>query len=256
MPTRLLRIASSDKVEDLSESNSKFTVSLNETLNVQQIKGYSVLSASFPNTFYNISEADLTNLLVILVSNGVDGVIPYHVTIPPGFYNIDDLMTALKKAIDPGLTPDTITISLKSDSDPRLVFTMSASPLTTSFTTQGGNMHKVLGITQDSPFQKEYTCDELPRLQGTTNAYLHSRVLGQGNLLDAEGRIFSTICAIPIRAEYGFYNHWETADEDLFSVAFPSPRNLQSINIVLRDLDGRVLDIRQHELTVVLRVFY
>ena len=134
--TRLLRIASSDQVEDLSESNSNFTVSLNETLNVQQIKGYSVLSVSFPNVFYNISEKDLTNLLVILVSNAVDGtIIPYHITIPPGFYNIDDLMTALKTAIDPGLTPDTITITLKSAADPRLVFTMSTSPTTTSFTT-------------------------------------------------------------------------------------------------------------------------
>jgi hypothetical protein len=252
----LLRIASSDRVEALSDSNSKFTVSLNETLNVQQIRGFSVLSVSFPNVFHNISETDLTNLLVILVSNGVDGVIRYHIVIPPGFYNIDDLMTALKTAIDPGLTPDTISIALKSGVDPRLVFSMSSSPTTVSYTTQGGNLHKVIGITQDSLFQKEYTCDEMPQLQGTTNAYLHSRMLGQGNLLDAEGRIFSTICAIPIRAEYGFYNHWETADEDLYSVAFSSPRNLQKINIVLRDLSGRVLDVRQHELTVVLRLFY
>jgi hypothetical protein len=39
MKTRLLRIASSDKVIELSQSNSRFEVALNETLNVQQIKG-------------------------------------------------------------------------------------------------------------------------------------------------------------------------------------------------------------------------
>jgi hypothetical protein len=255
MKTRLLRIASSDKVEALSESNSKYTVSLNETLNVQQIKGYTVVSVSFPNIFHNISDADLTNLLVILTDNGTDGPIVQNISIPPGFYNIDDLAAALKAAIDPIIAPDTISIDLKSNVDSRLVFTVSGAT-TISYTTDQGSLHKVLGITQDSTFQPSYTCDEMPQLQGTTNAYLHSRILGQNNLLDAEGRIFSTICSIPIRAEYGFCNHWETADEDLYSVTFPSPRSLQKINIVLRDLSGTVLNIHPHELTVVLRIFY
>jgi hypothetical protein len=255
MPTRLLRIASSDKVEALSESTSKFTVSLNETLNVQQIKGYSVLSVSFPNVFHNISDTDLTNLLVIMTDNGTDGPVEWNISIPSGFYNVDDLTAALKTAIDPIIAPDTISIDLQSNVDSRLVFTVTGAT-SISYKTDQGNLHKVLGITQDSTFQTSYTCDEMPQLQGTTNAYLHSRILGQGNLLDAEGSVYSTICSMPVRAEYGFYNHFETADEDLYSVAFPSPRNLQSINIVLRGLDGRVLDIRNNELIIVLRLFY
>jgi hypothetical protein len=193
---------------------------------------------------------------VIVTDNGTDGPIVQNISIPPGFYNIDDLAAALKAAIDPIIAPDTISIDLKSNVDSRLVFTVLGGT-TISYTTDQGKLHKVLGITQDSTFQTSYTCDEMTQLQGTTNAYLHSRgVLGQNNLLDAEGRIFSTICSIPIRAEYGFCNHWETADEDLYSVTFPSPRSLQKINIVLCDLDGRVLNIHQHELIVVLRVFY
>jgi hypothetical protein len=253
--TRLLRIASSDKVDALSESNSKFTVSLNETLNVQQVKGYSVLSVSFPNVFHNVSDTDLTNRLSIVTDNGTDGPIEWLITLPDGFYNIDDLSAALKAAIDPIIAPDSISIDMKSTVDSRLVFTVTGAT-TISYTTEQGNMHKVLGITQDSTFQPSYTCDEMPQLQGTTNAYLHSRVLGQGNLLDAEGSVYSTICSIPIRAEYGFWTHWESGDEDLYSVAFASPRNLQSINIVLRGLDGRVLDIRNNELIIVLRLFY
>ena len=68
--TRLLRIASSDQVESLSDSKSRFTVALNETLNIQEIKGYSVVSVSFPNVFNNISSSDLTNRLVILTDDG------------------------------------------------------------------------------------------------------------------------------------------------------------------------------------------
>jgi hypothetical protein len=96
----------------------------------------------------------------------------------------------------------------------------------------------------------------MTKLQGTTNAYLHSKVLAQNNLLDAEGRIFSVAVSVPIRAEFGAFNHWESGDEELHSVMFETPRNLQQINIVLRDLDGNVLNVGQNELIVVLRVFY
>jgi hypothetical protein len=138
MKTRLLRIASSDQVVDLSGSNSKFTVSLNETLDVQQIKGYSVLSVSFPNVFHKVSDADLTNLLVILTDNGTDGPIAQNISIPPGFYNIDDLAAALTAEIDPIIAPDTISIDMKSNVDQRLVFTVSGGT-TISYTTDQGN---------------------------------------------------------------------------------------------------------------------
>jgi hypothetical protein len=253
MKTRLLRIASSDKVPELSQSNSRFEVSLNETLNVQKIKGYSVLSVSFPNIFNNISEGDLTNRLVILTDGGFP--IEQFIDLDPGFYNIDDLAAALKVKIDPLIAPDTITIAPKSNVDQRLMFTV-AGATTISWTTQQGNLHKVLGINEDSTFQSSYTADSLTKLQGTTNAYLHSKVLAHNNLLDAEGRIFSVVASIPVRAEYGYTNHWESSEEDLNSVLFESPRNLQRINLVLRNIDGNVLDIGKNELIVVLRIFY
>jgi hypothetical protein len=238
----------------LSESNSRFTVSLNETLNVQQIKGYSVLSVSFPNVFNNVKETDLTNRLVILTDGG-GGPIEQFIDLDEGFYDIDDVSAALKIKIDALISPDTISIASKSNYDSRLVFTVSGGT-TISYTTQQGSLHKLLGITEDSPFLTTYTADSMTKLQGTTNAYIHSKVLANNNLLDAEGRIFSVAVSVPIRSEFGAWTHWESGDEDLHSVMFESPRNLQRINIVLRDLDGAVLDIGQNELIVVLRVFY
>jgi hypothetical protein len=254
METRLLRIASSDKVPELSESNSRFTVSLNKTLNVQQIKGFSVLSVSFPNVFNNVQEKELTNRLVILTDDG-SGPIEQFIDLPEGFYNIDDMIAALKVEIDGLIAPDTVTIAPKSNVDQRLVFTITGST-TISYKTEQGSLHKLIGITEDSPFLSTYTCDSMTKLQGTTNAYLHSKVLAQNNLLDAEGRVFSVAVSVPVRAEFGAFNHWESGDEELHSVMFETPRNLQQINIVLRDLDGNVLNVGQNELIVVLRVFY
>jgi hypothetical protein len=254
MKTRLLRIASSDQVPELSENNSRFTVSLNETLNVQQIKGYSVLSVSFPNVFNNVSEADLTNRIVILTDDG-SGPLEHFIDLPEGFYNIDDISGVLEDEINDIIAPDTITIGPKSNYDQRLVFTVSGST-TIQYTTQQGNLHKLLGITEDTLFQSSYTCDAMTKLQGTTNAYLHSKVLAQNNCLDAEGRIFSVAVSVPARAEFGYWNHWESSDEDLHSVMFDSPRNLQRMEIRLRDLSGNVLDIGENELIVVLRVYY
>jgi hypothetical protein len=254
MKTRLLRIASSDQVSELSLNNSRFTVSLNETLNVQQIKGYSVLSVSFPNVFNNVREADLTSRIVILTDGG-GGPIEQIIDLDDGFYDIDDLSAVLKTKIDVLIAPDTISIAPKSNYDSRLVFTVTGST-TISYKTEQGKLHKLLGIDQDSTFLSTYTCDSMTKLQGTTNAYLHSKVLAQNNLLDAEGRIFSVAVSVPVRAEFGGWVHWESNDEDLHSVMFESPRNLQRINIVIRNLDGDVLDIGQNELIVVLRVFY
>jgi hypothetical protein len=254
MKSRLLRIASSDQVSELSQSNSRFTVSLNETLDVQQIKGYSVLSVSFPNVFNNVKEADLTNRLVILTDDG-SGPIEQIIDLEEGFYDIDDLSAVLKTKIDALISPDTISIAPKSNYDQRLVFTVTGST-TISYKTEQGSLHKLLGITEDSPFLSTYTCDSMTQLQGTTNAYIHSKILANNNLLDAEGRIFSVAVSVPIRAEFGGWVHWESGDEDLHSVMFESPRNLQRINIVIRNLDGAVLDIGQNELIVVLRVFY
>jgi hypothetical protein len=254
MKTRLLRIASSDQVPELSDNNSRFTVSLNETLDVQKIKGYSVLSVSFPNVFLNVKEEDLTNRIVILTDDGT-GPIEQVIDLPEGFYNIDDLSSALEIEIDALISPDSISITPKSNVDQRLVFQTSGST-TISYTTQQGKLHKLLGITENSDFLSTYTCDSMPKLQGVTNAYVHSRVLAQNNLIDSEGRIFSVAVSVPIKAEFGYWNHWENPDEELHSVMFEKPRNLQQINIVLRDLDGAVLDIEQNELIVVLRVFY
>jgi hypothetical protein len=213
-----------------------------------------VLSVSFPNVFNNVKESDLTNRLVILTDDG-SGPIQQSIDIAPGFYSIDDLSASLKIAIDALIAPDTVTIATKSSVDQRLVFTVSGST-TISYTTQQGNLHKLIGITEDSNFLSTYTCDSMTKLQGTTNAYLHSKILAQNNLLDAEGRIFSVAVSVPVRAEFGYWNHFESSDEDLHSVMFESPRNLQRINIVLRDLDGAVLDVGQNELIIVFRVFY
>jgi hypothetical protein len=254
MKTRILRIASSDQVPELSENNSRFTVSLNETLNVQKIKGYSVLSVSFPNVFNNVTQSNLSNRLVILTDNG-GGPIEHFIDLPDGNYNVDDLITALEEAINPIITPDTLEITIKSDMDPRLVFTVSGGT-TILWSTQQGSLATLLGITEDTMFLSSYTANSMTKLQGATNAFLHSKILAQNNCLDAEGRIFSVAVSVQVRAEFGAWNHWESSDEDLHSVMFETPRNLQKINIVLRDLYGAVLDVGHNELILVLRVFY
>ena len=252
--TRLLRIASSDQVKSLSDSNSRFTVALNETLNIQEIKGYSVVSVSFPNVFNNISSSDLSNRLVILTDDG-GGPIEQFIDLDEGWYTVDDLTEALTAEINNLIAPDTVTIAPVSAVNQRLQFTVTGGT-TISYTNLQGSLATILGITETSPFLSTYTCDELTRLNGVTDAYVHSKVLASGNLIDAEGKIFSTAVCVPVRAAFGFWNHYESPDEDITGVMFDSPRNLQQIEIRLRALDGTILEIGQNELIIVMRVFY
>jgi hypothetical protein len=117
-------------------------------------------------------------------------------------------------------------------------------------------MAKVLGILGTTA-SNVTTAQELPSLNGVSNAYVHSKVLANSNLIDAEGQIFSTAVCVPVRAGYGFWNYFESPDEEMHSVMFPSDKNLQRIEIRLRDLDGNILNVGQNnELVVVLRLYY
>jgi hypothetical protein len=254
MPSRLLRISSSDKVPTLSESNSRFTVSLNNSPDVQQISAISIVNVSFPNVFNNVQIADGTNTLYLLVDNG--GITEEPIILDPGFYNVDDIITALEEKINPLLAPSVLTITQVSNFDQRLRFTITGGA-TIAYTTSQGDLHKLLGITTDSNQLAIYTADTIVKLNGTTDAYIHSKVLGKNHLVDGDGDLFSAVVCCPVRAEYGYWNYYESPDLMVNRIEFKTPRNVQHLEIRLRDQKGQILDIGAfNELILCLRIYW
>jgi hypothetical protein len=254
MPSRLLRIASSDKVVSLSESNSRFTVSLNNSPDVQRIKEIAIVSVSFPNVFPNVQLSDLTNTLYLLIDNG--GITEEPIILDPGFYNVDDIIAALEEKINPLLAPSVLTITQVSNFDSRLRFTITGGA-TIAYTTSQGDLHKLLGISTDSNQLAIYTADTIVKLNGVTDAYVHSKVLAKNHLADGDGDIFSVLVCCPVQAEYGFMNYYQSPDLEVNRIVFKTPRNVQKLEIRLRDQKGAILDVGPfNELIVVLRIFW
>ena len=138
---------------------------------MQKVKGFSIVSVSFPNVFDNISARDNSNILAISVEGGPILEIP----LDEGWYTQDDLISALKTIIDAQLiAPETVSIAPVSSVDARLRFTTSGTSTLQFFET---GLFKILGIRETSVAASIYTCDDRPNLGGTQMAYLHSKTL-------------------------------------------------------------------------------
>ena len=248
--SRLLRIASSDQVPELSQSNSRFTISMNDTLDTQDVKAVSVISVSFPNVFPNVSEAKGNNTLSISINGGATQVL----TVPDGFWDIDSLGAVLS---DQNLGPG-FTVQIVSDATPYVQFIMDAPGDVINIDTTG-QLAQDLGFapSQSSEVANILVANGLASLSGETNAYLHSRVVGSNNLIDAEGDVFSVVASMPITAPFFTQNYYECPDDSLFLINFNKPRNLQRIEIRLRSLDGRILEVGPNEeIVVMLRLYF
>ena len=248
--SRLLRIASSDQVPGLSENNSRFTISMNDTLDTQDVLAVSVVGVSFPNVFPNVSEAKGNNALPISINGGATQTL----VIPDGFYDIDSLGLALVAAnIGPAFS-----VSLVNDATPYVQIIMTAPGDVINIDTSS-QLAQDLGYTlaQTVNVANTLVAAGLPSLNGEINAYLHSRVIGSNNQIDAQGDVFSVVCGMPIRAPFFETNFYETPDDSLYLINFNKPRNLQRIEIRLRSLDGRILDVGENgEVVVMLRIYF
>src|SRR6056300_1953511 len=102
------------------QTNSDFTVSYKDN-DMQQVLKCIVKDVFIPNQFYNIN----VNNNELRILGGSMGL-PENITITPGQYNIDQLIDALKTAIDNELVTDSVTIT-KDTITNILTFTTSAN---------------------------------------------------------------------------------------------------------------------------------
>ena len=171
-----------------------------------------------------------SKLVLIRTQVGQDPPVEHALQFDVGWYSIDDMISTLTSKINTIIAPDTILIQPSSSVNQRLSFTVLGS---TVIQLLAVGLGKQIGIAATTGFVSSYACENLPDLGGVKWAYLHSKTLSSANLLDGAGQIYSTALCIPIRVPFGFTNHFESNDEELNSVMFSTPNNLQRIEIRL-----------------------
>ena len=239
--SKIIRITSEDQDTSQSESNGEFTCVLKDTTLTQRVKGYTVQQVWADNVYYNISAGTAgqmaqNNTINITETTGYDG----DVSIAEGQYSVTQFMAAWITALDAKLTGTTTAIVQDPVTNKvTLTFTGNTVALNTDY--PAGNL--TFGFNAAVAAAASWTAPYLPKLGGLKELYVHSKTVSNGNLIDADFGSISTLACVSFHdVPYGSTGYLQTSDTDLYSVTYPSPRNLSTIKIQLRDSNGRKLD--------------
>lgn len=253
---KLLRISSEDR--QVGESNSDFSVVLNNAPWVQNVRGFVVKSVSFKHIFPNIYDGN--NTFTFRHNGSTDE----SVTIPIGWYDATTLAAALETAINalPAVV-NSMTIILSvgtSSSEKRYTFTMSGGDtiqlLKKNSSIANNSMAHPVGINEDSIDAAIVTADSLPDLGGLNTAYICSADLASSNSSASSnnGESVPIITEVPITSGFTQQVHYRSYDDSLDTIIYHGKRSFTKISFQLCTRSGQVLDLRQHNLTIMLKM--
>lgn len=260
---KLVVISSSDK-DDSSQSNSDFTVTLREKYYTQNVNQIMVKEISLPNVFYNIrATGTLKNNVLVYNNNGV----LTSVTIPEGQYVIsdlgspptNDLLTTIETKVNTLEGAGTLSLDFDAVSQKVIWTWVAGNPYGFATKSQGNLMADVFGIADGDETQLGdlvQTPSYTPALNGLDMVYVQSKGLAESNGIDGDFGLIPLTEAVSLAdAPFGSLAYRKNDDSELSTITYDVPRNLNRINITLRDVDGNKLDIGTNTMTVIFKMF-
>lgn len=245
---KYVRISSDDATR--KNTNADFTCSFNSLHPAfTDCIGYQVNSVTFPNVFYNITS---DNNVLKIEENGQSAT---TITLAVGFYTGTDLITVLKTALDAVLVSGTVVLSLTDYTEKfKFTFTTTTAKIYADATS---TMSDILGITTTTAsFSAVVDADYIPKLYGVSDVYLESRTLSNDKLYDSKtGRKRPVMKVIPLTAGFGEMNLWES-DDSYDRDIFGSERSISTIDIKLTDGNDKLLNLQNHSLDILIKLFY
>jgi hypothetical protein len=263
---KIVVISSSDK-EDSSQSNSDFVVALQEKYYTQGVNKIQVKEISLPNVFYNIrGSGTLRNNRLLINEDGI--YVPF--TIPEGQYVIsdlgtppaNDLLTTIENLVNPVVALNGASVSLDFDAVSQKViwnWTFGGVPYGFVPKSEGNLMADVLGIAEGDESQVGNTTQTpsyTPALNGYNMVYVQSKDLGESNGIDGDFGLIPLVESVSLHdSPFGSYAYKQSNDSELAEVRYENPRNLNRINITLRDVEGNKLDIGTNTMTITFKIY-
>ena len=99
-------------------------------------------------------------------------------------------------------------------------------------------------------FQGVQTAQGVPDLFGTRFLYISSRVLSNGyNALQKGGDKTSILGCLPVCSTYGNIDKW--SQDYLVKKDYPSPINVNSLDIQILDDTGKVVDLQGTDIVLI-----
>ena len=254
---KLIRISSFERDYAQSVSSSDFKISFNNAPALQRVKSVIVKNVSIPNVGYNITDQTGiggqpgNNVFTYNIAGS-----PTSITLTPGFYDINQLITALTTdpngvAVGLAIVLNNITGKLEFSSTTPIEYV----PLTFN------PMSRTLGIIDGSGGDVlTFNAEGLPDLTGDTELYIASETVSDGsNLVDAVLQAVPVVAVVPIRVPFGSVQHLEVNEAEVDEITYPSlgeGKNLQTMDIKVYNDKGQIVDLQGLEWVVVLKCFY
>jgi hypothetical protein len=254
-------ISSDDKDVD-SVSNSNFRVTLKERYATQSIDRIIIKEVIVPNAFYNISDGDPVkgngpaNNILIYSSTGTGEL---KTSIQAGQYNILQLIATLQAEMNSLLVSYSASVVITRDDITNLL----------SFTFTGPFVFTLLSISPMAPvlgFNSNITyipttqiirMPDPPDLSGINSVYIHSEALSDGSGIDASKGIINLVESVSMATTaYGTFAYKQNSDTELCTINYTMPKNLNVIDIRLRDREGNLLSIGTKRLTLMVKMYY
>ena len=271
--SKLVRVSGQDSTPAQPGSyhaKTNFTVDFGYPLQI--VKRVSVLNVSFQNTAFNIIEepAEAANNTFFISWNNGGPVSSKQYTIDPGFYNIQQLVTVMNAA-----TADfKATVQPLANAASFVAPTTGTTVLNYGVGNNAGTHYQIfdnVDPTVSGPMHlmgfagpadgvgvnpAPYVAENVPSLQGLTDAYIVSNSLAPGNCFDEKNQTRSILAAVPITVPFGTLNVFECKQDVLCEISYPKSRNIQKADFSLQDRYGNLVNLNGANLKLTLRVWF
>jgi hypothetical protein len=253
MPTeKIIVINSRDKI---SGTNSNFRVQFQDSIS-QEVLKILVKDVFVPNQFYNV---DADNNTLDLNQNGL-GLVQAIVT--PGQYNIDELIVALKTAIDAELVDGAVVAITKNTNTNQLTFTFTTAtnPLNNNVSfLDTSTMKELIGFSNTLAQNTVLTMPNPWNLNPLQYVQIHSQALASNHGMD--GGANTTIGLLETvslnETPFGGVAHRKNDDDELSEIIYDDQRTLNQIDIKIRNASGKILTLPDnHHISIMVKAYF
>ena len=262
--TGLWRISAHDRT-DIKNNTSAFSVDIPSGVeSFRNVIAIQLISATIPTSFYNIDTYDLTQSdpKLSFYYNGV----PITLDIPRGQYVIvtdraaspfpdNDLLTVIQ---DEFAAVTGSAISWSYDTVKNL---LTLSHATNTLEIRQENLTDIniwdkLGFQDVQGPALSITGDTLPNISGAQELFIHVNQLANNTIdLDRENGI-SLIGNVFVDSPFGSTNHYDIKSSMANLIKYRTQRNVDFLDIRIRDSRGRLIDLNQQDWTMVIKSYY
>ncbi len=184
-----------------------------------------------------------------------------NILVPAGFYNVEQLVTEINSLINSSAD---LTFHSETTIDRKvsIIFVPNgySDKVVIQASLKGEGLMELLGFefgsTNTIVPNVETFAFNLPNLQGLDEVYLRSYTLAPSSSIDSKGVLDSICVCIPINVAWGAQQIFDCKVDALCQITYPSPRNLQNIDIQLVNKRGIPVDLNGSDLRIDLRFWF